>query len=114
MPMARLGVRYSVSTQTTLSTRISSLHAKSLKEKSARDFVLGLKIWYNLGKMENKPQILIVDLGSQYTQIIRRSLRYLGYHSIVLPPEKSLEWVKENSPKTVILSGGSFSVYEKN
>ncbi len=59
-------------------------------------------------------QILIIDLGSQYTQIIRRSLRYLGFHSIILPPEKSLEWLKNNGKETkaIILSGGSASVYD--
>ncbi|MEK7081161.1 MAG: glutamine-hydrolyzing GMP synthase [Patescibacteria group bacterium] len=63
--------------------------------------------------MENsKIQILIVDLGSQYTQIIRRSLRYLGFHSIVLSPGASLEWARENKPKGIILSGGSASVYD--
>lgn len=59
-------------------------------------------------------QILIVDLGSQYTQIIRRSLRYLGFHSVILPPESSLAWAKENKPKGIILSGGSASVYDKD
>lgn len=59
-------------------------------------------------------QLLIIDLGSQYTQIIRRSLRYLGFRSVILPAEKSLEWIKENKPKGIILSGGSFSVYEKD
>lgn len=57
-------------------------------------------------------QILIIDLGSQYTQIIRRSLRYLGFHSIILPPQDSLKWMEENKPKGVILSGGSASVYD--
>lgn len=61
-----------------------------------------------------KIQILIIDLGSQYTQIIRRSLRYLGLRSIILPPNKSLKWIEQNKPKGVILSGGSASVYEKN
>jgi GMP synthase (glutamine-hydrolysing) len=64
--------------------------------------------------MERRNQILIVDLGSQYTQIIRRSLRYLGFHSIILPPGKCLEWAKTNEPKGIILSGGSASVYDKN
>ena len=63
---------------------------------------------------KSKTQILIVDLGSQYTQIIRRSLRYLGFHSVILPPEKSLEWTKENKPKGIILSGGSASVYDSD
>ncbi len=57
-------------------------------------------------------QILIVDLGSQYTQIIRRSLRYIGFHSVIVAPETSLNWIKENQPKGVILSGGSASVYD--
>ncbi len=59
-------------------------------------------------------QILIIDLGSQYTEIIRRSLRYLGYRSLILPPEESLEWIKKNKPKGIILSGGSASVYDQD
>ncbi|MEX2052307.1 MAG: glutamine-hydrolyzing GMP synthase [Candidatus Paceibacterota bacterium] len=59
-----------------------------------------------------KIQILIVDLGSQYTEVIRRSLRYLGFHSAILPPENALGWAEENKPKAIILSGGSASVYD--
>ncbi len=62
--------------------------------------------------MKQNTQILIIDLGSQYTEIIRRSLRYLGFHSITLPPEKSLQFIKENKLKGIILSGGSASVYD--
>jgi len=63
--------------------------------------------------MENKiVQILIIDLGSQYTEVIRRSLRYLGFRSIVLKPEESLHWARQNNPKGIILSGGSASVYD--
>jgi len=63
--------------------------------------------------MENsKIQILIIDLGSQYTEIIRRSLRYLGFRSTILSPLNSLKWIKENMPKGIILSGGSASVYD--
>lgn len=64
--------------------------------------------------MENKNvQILIIDLGSQYTQVIRRSLRYLGFRSVILPPESSLAWAEKNKNlKGVILSGGSASVYD--
>ena len=62
----------------------------------------------------NSVQILVIDLGSQYTEVIRRSLRYLGFRSIVLKPEASLAWVLENKPKGIILSGGSASVYEES
>jgi len=63
---------------------------------------------------EIKIQILIVDLGSQYTEVIRRSLRYLGFHSVVKKSEESLAWIKENNPKGIILSGGSASVYDSD
>lgn len=63
-------------------------------------------------EINKQSKILIIDLGSQYTEIIRRSLRYLGFHSTILPPAKSLEWLKENNVKGIILSGGSASVYD--
>ncbi len=64
--------------------------------------------------MQIKPQILIVDLGSQYTQIIRRSLRYLGFHSVIVPPSEALAWAKENKPKSIILSGGTLNISDKD
>src|ERR1035437_3916189 len=59
------------------------------------------------------PQILIVDLGSQYTEIIRRSLRYLGFRSTIISPEKFSSGTPPNL-KGIILSGGSASVYDIN
>ncbi|PIR68238.1 glutamine-hydrolyzing GMP synthase [Candidatus Nomurabacteria bacterium CG10_big_fil_rev_8_21_14_0_10_35_16] len=64
--------------------------------------------------MDEKIQILIIDLGSQYTQVIRRSLRYLGFHSVILNPVESTKWLENNKPKGIILSGGSASVYESD
>lgn len=63
-------------------------------------------------EMENI-QILIVDLGSQYTLVIARTLRELGVRSIVLSPEKAADWLKNNRPKGIILSGGAASVYDE-
>lgn len=59
-------------------------------------------------------QILIVDLGSQYSVIIDQALREIGYRSAILPPEEAKKWLKLNRPKAIILSGGNTSVYEKN
>ncbi len=56
-------------------------------------------------------QILVIDLGSQYTLIIERTLRELGYRSAVLPPEQSKKWLISHKPNAIILSGGSFSVH---
>jgi GMP synthase (glutamine-hydrolysing) len=59
-------------------------------------------------------QILVVDMGSQYTLVIGRTLRELGYRAAVLSPGKAEGWLKINKPQAVILSGGSAGVYEKN
>jgi len=59
-------------------------------------------------------QILIIDLGSQYTQVIGRTLRELGVRSAILSPQKASTWLTHNTPKGIILSGGSASVHDKN
>lgn len=60
-----------------------------------------------------QPQLLIIDLGSQYTLVIGRSFRELGYRSVILSPKKAHAWLKQNKPKGIILSGGAASVYEE-
>lgn len=57
---------------------------------------------------------LIIDFGSQYTQLIARKLRELGVKSEVVTPSVGLEAIKEKSPKGLILSGGPSSVFEEN
>ncbi|MDD5721349.1 MAG: glutamine-hydrolyzing GMP synthase [Candidatus Pacebacteria bacterium] len=61
----------------------------------------------------NDIQILIVDYGSQYTLVIGRTLRELGVRSIILPPNKADRWLKNNTPKAVILSGSNWSVHNE-
>lgn len=62
----------------------------------------------------NSIQILIIDLGSQYTLVIGRTLRELGFSLVIFSPERADKWLKHNKPKSVILSGGSASVYEQD
>ncbi len=59
-------------------------------------------------------KILVIDMGSQYTLVIGRTFRELGFRSAVLSPGKAERWLKSNKPRAVILSGGSASVYEEN
>ncbi len=61
----------------------------------------------------DKIQILIVDYGSQYTLVIGRTLRELGVRSVILPPKKAEMWLKNNTPKAVILSGSNWSVHSE-
>ncbi len=54
--------------------------------------------------------IVILDFGSQYTQLIARRIRELHVHSIILPASASLPTIREHRPKGIILSGGPASV----
>jgi len=56
--------------------------------------------------------IVILDFGSQYTQLIARRIREFNVFSVVLPCTTSLDKVRELAPLGVILSGGPCSVYD--
>ena len=58
--------------------------------------------------------ILILDFGSQYTQLIARRVRELGVFSEILPYNTSPENIKNRKIKGIILSGGPSSVYDEN
>ena len=56
--------------------------------------------------------IVILDFGSQYTQLIARRIRELNVYSAVLPCTASLAEIDALQPKGIILSGGPSSVYD--
>ncbi len=58
-------------------------------------------------------KILILDFGSQYTQVIARRIRELQVYSEVVPFRVSAVEVKKLQPNGIILSGGPASVYDK-
>jgi GMP synthase (glutamine-hydrolysing) len=57
--------------------------------------------------------VLILDFGSQYTQLIARRVREAGVYCEILPFDSSLEEIKARAPKGLILSGGPSSVYDE-
>ncbi len=59
-------------------------------------------------------RLLIIDFGSQYTQLIARRVREAGVYSEIHPPTRSLEWIREWNPTGIIFSGGPSSVYGEN
>jgi GMP synthase (glutamine-hydrolysing) len=59
-------------------------------------------------------KILILDFGSQYTQLIARRIRELGVYCEIHPFNMPLEDVKGFDPKGIILSGSPASVYQPN
>jgi GMP synthase (glutamine-hydrolysing) len=56
--------------------------------------------------------VLILDFGSQYTQLIARRIRELGVYCEIHPFNTEIEKIRELDPKGIILSGGPSSVYE--
>ena len=55
---------------------------------------------------------VILDFGSQLTQLIARRLRELGFYSELVPYNQSVEEIKKRRPKGIILSGGPSSVFD--
>ena len=60
--------------------------------------------------MRNKDKILILDFGSQYTQLIARRVREIGVFSEVKPSSISTDKIIEMNPSGIILSGGPETV----
>ena len=57
--------------------------------------------------------IVVLDFGSQYTQLIARRIREARVFSIVLPPATGPDEIRRLQPAGIILSGGPQSVYDR-
>jgi len=57
-------------------------------------------------------KIIVVDLGSQYTQLIARRIRELDVYSEIRTTDITVEGMRKEKPIGIILSGGPGSVYE--
>jgi GMP synthase (glutamine-hydrolysing) len=65
----------------------------------------------NENTQNNNETILIVDYGSQVTQLIARRVREAGVYSEIVPFNKAHDAVARLQPKGIILSGGPASVH---
>ncbi len=64
--------------------------------------------------MTAQSRILIIDYGSQFTQLIARRVREARVYSEIHPPTRTVEWIRDWKPTGIILSGGPNSVYGDN
>src|SRR5690348_17009587 len=77
------------------------------RDASGRDSRIG-------GHAVAASRILILDFGSQYTQLIARRVREARVYSEIHPPTMSVDAIREWKPTGIILSGGPNSVYGEN
>lgn len=61
--------------------------------------------------MKDEEKIIVLDFGSQYTQLIARRIREIGVYSEIYPFNLSIARISELKPKGIILSGGPSNVY---
>lgn len=62
-------------------------------------------------RQDSEESIVVLDYGSQYTQLIARRIRELGVYCEILPVDAPWEQVQALRPRGLILSGGPSSVY---
>ncbi|HNX58341.1 MAG TPA: glutamine-hydrolyzing GMP synthase, partial [Spirochaetota bacterium] len=58
-------------------------------------------------------KVLILDFGSQYTQLIARRIRELEVYAEIIPYFHSIEDIRKENPSAIILSGGPSSIYDE-
>ncbi|MDE0735036.1 MAG: GMP synthase (glutamine-hydrolyzing), partial [Pirellulaceae bacterium] len=62
----------------------------------------------------NQERVLVLDFGSQYSQLIARRVRELNVYCEIVRHNITAEQVRQHQPKGLILSGGPSSVYAKD
>ena len=65
-----------------------------------------------MSNVQNHETVIILDFGSQYTQLIARRVREAGVYCEILPYNTAVETINAKSPKGLIFSGGPSSVYD--
>jgi GMP synthase (glutamine-hydrolysing) len=67
----------------------------------------------NISEEKRNPAIVILDFGSQYSELIARRIRETEVYSLVMSYTTSIDTLRSLKPKGIILSGGPGSVYEE-
>src|SRR3954452_14139064 len=65
------------------------------------------------GPITKTDEVLVLDFGGQYSQLIARRVRECGVFSELLPHSASVDEIKRRQPRGLILSGGPASVYSE-
>src|SRR5438046_2906966 len=60
-----------------------------------------------------REEVLVLDFGGQYSQLIARRIRECGVFAELLPHDTPLETIRARGPVALVLSGGPASVYSE-
>src|SRR6187200_1731468 len=66
----------------------------------------------SMNHTQNHETVIILDFGSQYTQLIARRVREAGVYCEILPYNTPVETINSKTPRGLIFSGGPSSVYD--
>ncbi len=69
--------------------------------------------WFSMS-ISHLDTVLIIDFGSQVTQLIARRVRAMDVYSEIVPFQSALEAVQRIRPKAIILSGSPYSVIDED
>ncbi len=64
------------------------------------------------GEAPAQEEVLVLDFGGQYSQLIARRIRECGVYAELLPSTVPVEEIRARAPRALVLSGGPASVYE--
>jgi len=99
--------------QKQISRKFARIKPRKPKELKLRMTKKSALLTMKIKKQRTKETILVLDFGSQYTQLIARRIRESKVFSRIVPYNISIEQIKEINPKGIILSGGPMSIYDK-
>ncbi len=79
---------------------------------NSHEFSFTIVDWFSMS-ISHPDTVLIIDFGSQVTQLIARRVRAMGVYCEITPFQLALEAVRRINPKAIILSGSPYSVIDE-
>jgi GMP synthase (glutamine-hydrolysing) len=95
-----------------LSEGAAASEVKAAGSGVAKGSPVGARVAERVAVAGDADSIVVLDFGSQYSQLIARRIRELNVYSELLPFDTPWGEIVARNPKAVILSGGPASVYE--